>query len=458
MTGGLFQLIVYGIEDLILTHNPNVTFFKSVFKRYTNFTTENIQLNFTGEVDFGKQLSCTIPKKGDLINKMYIKLVLPKINYDENCEYVYAWVKYIGYAIIKSIKLNIGGKIIDEHTNDWLYIWNELTTSKSKKNGYNKMIGHVPDNYDFNLHFKSDIAEYTCYIPINFWFCKDSNLSLPLCALNAYDIKININLNILENCLLQANIVNTNETISETKYQRDITGIEYLENMNKLQCYLLADYFFLDKKEKELFINSSHTFCVEQLQYLDTYEFMGDFSSVQLNFNHPVKELLWCFIYDRNIKIKNYFCYENYEKSIYYTITYNQYFEPINVVFTDNEIESSNPVNSVNLYVNGEKRFAEQTGDYTSILLPYYYHTNTPNNGINVYSFALYPEKSQPSGTCNFSKIDESILENSLKTYYYYDTENTKILESGTGFVKIFAINYNIFKIKDGIGGFLYNN
>ena len=458
MTGGLFQLIVYGIEDLILTYNPNVTFFKSVFKRYTNFTTENIQLNFAGDVDFGKQLSCTIPKKGDLINKMYIKLVLPKINYDTNNKYIYAWVKYIGYSIVKSIELNIGGKIIDKHTNDWLYIWNELTTNKSKKNGFYKMIGHVPSNYDFNLHFNSDISEYICYIPINFWFCKESQLSLPLCALKEYDIKIKVNLNILENCLLQANIVNTNGKLIETKYQTDIAGVSYLENMNKLQCYLLADYFFLDKQEKELFINTSHTFCVEQVQYLDTYEFMGDFSSVQLNFNHPVKELLWCFIYDRNIKIKEFFCYENYEKSKYYTVTYNEYLEPTIVTFLNNEIESSNPVNSVNLYVNGEKRFPEQTGDYTSILLPYYYHTNNPNNGINLYSFALYPENSQPSGTFNFSKIDESILENSLKTYYYYNSENTKVLESGTGFIKIFAINYNIFKIKDGIGGFIYNN
>ncbi len=458
MTGGLFQLVVYGIEDLILTHNPNVTYFKNVFKRYTNFTRETIQLNFAGDIDFGKQISCTIPNKGDLINKLYIKLILPEINYDRNNEYIYSWVKYIGYVILKSVELNIGGKIIDKHTNDWLYIWNELTIHKSKKNGFNKMIGHIPQNYDFNLHFKKDIERYICYIPLNFWFCKESNQSLPLCALKSHDIKLNINLNILENCLLQANIVNINGLANETKYQSDITTVKYLENMSKLECYLLADYIFLDKKEKELFSNISHTFCVEQLQYLDSYEFMGDFSSVQLNFNHPVKELFWCFIYDRNILIKDYFCYENYEKSKTYIVNYDEYFEPISVVFTDNEIESSNPVNSVNLYMNGEKRFPEQTGDYTSILLPYYYHTSNPNNGINIYSFALYPEQSQPSGTCNFSKIDETILENSLKTYYYYNDENNKIIESGNGIVKIFAINYNIFKIKDGIGGFIYNN
>ena len=467
MTGGLFQLVVYGVENLILTYNPKITYFKSIFKRYTNFSIENIELNFTGNIDFGKQISCTIPKKGDLINKMYIKLILPKIKFDKNNEYIYSWVKYIGLAAIKSVELNIGGKVIDKHINDWLYIWNELTVSKSKKKGFYKMIGHIPDNYDFNLHFKVDIAEYICYIPLSFWFCKDISLSLPICALKTYDIKINLDLNILENCLLQANIVNLNDKEQEIKYQSSISKVLYLDNLDKLKCNLLIDYIFLDKNEKELFEKNTHIYCIEQLQYINTNKFMGDFSSIELNFNHPVKELFWCFSYIKNIDINEHFCYENYEKSNYYVIQKNNLTYEINTInFYQNNLNSTNPISTFNLYINGEQRFSEQSGDYSSILQPFYYHINTPNNGINIYSFSLYPENIQPSGSFNCSKIDEIIIENKLKTFYYFDNENNsneifennKIIESGNGIIKIFALNYNIFKIKDGIGGFVYNN
>ena len=206
MSGGLFQLAVCGIEDLILTHNPDVTYFKCVYKRYTNFIRESINQTFIGNVDFGRRVSVVISRHGHLMNNVFVKVILPTIEYDTTNTYIYSWVPNIGFKIIKNVEIEIGGQIIDKHYSDWLYIWSELTCPKEKKEGLNNMIGNVPINYDFNKHYMTNIDSYTCYIPLYFWFCKSSNLALPIIALKNHEVKINIEFEELKNCLLQCNI------------------------------------------------------------------------------------------------------------------------------------------------------------------------------------------------------------------------------------------------------------
>ena len=170
MAGGLFQLIAYGVEDLILTHDPEVTYFKSVFKRYTPFTVEQISQNFIGKVDFGRRLSCIISKQADLISRSYIQITLPKVPFDSSGKLVYAWVENIGYKIIKNINVEIGGQILDKHYSDWLYIWNELICPLEKQTGVNKMTGNVSENScqldyhkmknDYHFHHKFPLQDY----------------------------------------------------------------------------------------------------------------------------------------------------------------------------------------------------------------------------------------------------------------------------------------------------------
>ena len=160
MSGGLFQLVAYGVEDLILTHNPEVTYFKMVYKRHTNFTCESIPQNFIGKVDFGRRVNSIISKNGDLVSTIYIQVILPKVVADPTNQYVYSWVKNIGHVLIKNVEIEIGGQVIDKHYSDWLHIWAELTCPEDKKDGFNIMLGNIPTNYDFNKHIKTDIDEY----------------------------------------------------------------------------------------------------------------------------------------------------------------------------------------------------------------------------------------------------------------------------------------------------------
>ena len=457
MAGGLFQLIAYGVEDLILTHDPEVTYFKSVFKRYTPFTVEQISQNFIGKVDFGRRFSCIISKQADLISRSYIQITLPKVPFDSSGKLVYAWVENIGYKIIKNINVEIGGQILDKHYSDWLYIWNELICPLEKQTGVNKMTGNVSENHDFNLHINADIDTYICYIPLNFWFCKSPNLALPLISLKYHEVKFNVEFEELENCLLQADVnfgdgVNTFTVFQD---QTNISGVKQLNSLAALKSKVFVDFIFLDKKERELFASKQHEYCIEQLQFNEETVFLGDFSNINLNFNHPVKELLWVFQYDRNINNKKFFNYTNVMNLI--KITKNGSNNPI---FSMNEsiVKSNNPVDKVNLYINGKERFKEQNGGYTNRIQQYYHHTNISSNGINTYSFSLYPENIQPSGTSNFSMIDDAILENSLKSFFYDDTTGNQIIESGTGIVRIYAVNYNILKIMDGMGGIVFSN
>lgn len=456
MGGGLFQLVAYGVEDLVITHNPEVTYFKMVFKRHTNFTSESIPQNFVGKVNFGRRVNSLLSKNGDLISGVHIQVTLPKIPQDPTGECVYSWVRNIGHVLIKNVSIEIGGQVIDKHYGDWLHIWNELTCPIDKKDGMNIMLGNIEKNYDFNEHIKKDIDEYVCYIPLNFWFCKSPNLALPLIALKYHEVKINVEFEELENCLLKADVNFGNASTTETRYQSNISGVEYLSNIANLQAKLYIDCLFLDKTEREMFSTKTHEYCIEQVQYNDVTDFLGDLSSVRLNFNHPIKELIWVFQYHENIYIKDFYNYTNTMTTYKITIENDGTPEFITVKSNSNP---ENPVESVNLIINGNNRFEEQTGEYTNYIQQYYYHTNISINGINTYSFALHPENIQPSGTYNFSKVEDAILENKLKTYYLNNSLNGESnIASGMGLVKIYGVNYNILKITGGMGGIVFSN
>lgn len=462
MSGGLFQLAVYGVEDMILTHEPEVTYFKNIYKRYSNFLKESIIQNFIGNVDFGRRVSVVISRQGDLMSNVYIKVVLPTIEYDKTNTYIYSWVKNIGFKIIKTVEIEIGGQIIDKHYSDWLYIWSELTCQKDKRDGLNHMVGHVPENYDFNKHYKTNIESFTCYIPLYFWFCKSTNLALPIIGLKNHEVKINIEFEELKNCLLQSNISNitTNNSVYSTETNNLITGVESsVKIIEKLQANLDIDFIFLDKDERNMFINNSHEYYIEQLQYNNENMFLGDLSSIHLELNHPIKEIIWAFQYEKNINMKNFFNYKNITEYIKITKTNINNIINYNFEYLTNKSLTKNPVNKINLTLNGINRFQEQSGNYMNYIQQYNHHTNITLNGINSYSFALYPENIEPSGSCNFSMIDETILENTLNSYYYNDSNGiNNIIESGYGTIIVASINYNILKIKSGMGGILFSN
>lgn len=176
MAGGLMQLVAYGAQDVYLTGSPEVTFFKNIYRRHTNFSVEAIEQTFNGTCDFGKTVTCEINRNGDLVTKMYLYLHLPAVEAGSDA---WGYARRLGHAVIDEVKVEIGGSEIDEHYGDWLNIWYELSRNNSHDRGYDQMIGNVPELTNVSTDAK---PEHKLYIPLQFWFNRNNGLALPLIA------------------------------------------------------------------------------------------------------------------------------------------------------------------------------------------------------------------------------------------------------------------------------------
>ena len=279
MTGGLLQLAKKGTQDIHLTGNPQITFFKTIHKRYSNFSMESIQQHFNGTIDFGRKLNCTIAKNGDLIHKMYLLVDIPKIDCETLSENKFRWLNWLGHNIIKEVYIEIGGQIIDQQYGEWIHIWNELSQSSSKQAGYANLVGNVPRLTQViqgnSLNNESNtIPEHTLYIPLQFWFCKNPGLALPLIALQYNDVKLGIEFKeVSQCCWATGKYKSTPPTISNAS--------------------LYVDYIYLDTEERRQFASQEHEYLIEQLQYNGQEILNTQSNKIKLNFNHPVKELVW---------------------------------------------------------------------------------------------------------------------------------------------------------------------
>ena len=304
------------------------------------------------------------------------------------------------------VELEIGGQSIDKHYPDWLYIWNELTLPASKQLGYQRMVGGdaaLANAYNTGA---------TLYVPLEFWFCRNPGLALPLIALQYHEVKINIQFETL------ANLVKTTTGTS--------TG-------SITSASLWVDYVFLDTDERRRFAQLSHEYLIEQLQFTGSEAVTASANRIKLNFNHPVKELVW--VLQRSTLSSNQ--WTNYVNADGYAVAATA----VNPVYDWN---GSNTMTAAKLQLNGHDRFTQRDGDYFSLVQPYQHHTNIPSNpGINVYSFALKPEEHQPSGTLNMSRIDTAVL---------------SFTSSYAGVIKTFAVNYNVLRVMSGMGGLAYSN
>ena len=445
MGGGLLQLVAYGAQDVYLTGNPQITFFKVVYRRHTNFAMEAIQQTFSGIPDFGNTVYCQISRNGDLIHRTYLQVKVPAAPTSNS------YVNYLGLRLLKSVSIEIGGQQIDKHYSDWLYIWNELSLPRGKRDAWNRMVGADNDA----------IKDTTLFIPLEFWFCRNIGLALPLIALQYHEVKIKIEFEDFKNCC-----VVTSSGLSSTSTATKLSDAN-----------LWVDYIYLDTDERRKFAQLSHEYLIEQLQFTGQ-ETLSQSTRVKLNFNHPCKELIWVakltptlpqhwYNYNANLIGGNYslpisttaFAEPNIDidanTSNYYLGTSNSSNIPINDLdsgIIDNILPYTttsfvNPFNTCLLQLNGNDRFNVRDGTYFNLVQPYQHHTNIPlNRGINVYSFALKPEEHQPSGTLNMSRIDTAVLD--------VKTQGLAIF----GNINIYAVNYNVLRILSGMGGLAYSN
>lgn len=403
MGGGLIQLVAVGIQDIYLIGNPQITFFKTVFKKHTNFALESMQSSIDGRPDFGQQIEITIERKGDLVKDIILDILLPILPAG------YFWTNGIGNVLVKQADLEIGGQLIDRHYSEWIDIWSQLTVNESKIGAYNAMVG----NYNSISSMEANAANnLRLQVPMFFWFNRDYSLTLPLIALQYHTVVLKIKLRDFDSCY------------------RHLTSTVLLAPLKIQQFRVWVDYVLLDMEERRNFAQQSHEYLIEQLQFSGD-EFIdktqGSVSKL-LTFNHPVKELYW--IHVRND------------------------FEQTNINTGNQQLDYSLPSSLETfgegvLQLNGIDRFEARPANYFRLVQNYQYHSRFSSKFIYSYSFSIYPEKQQPSGSCNLSKITNCNL------YLNYSNINHS---QNDMILKVYCVNYNILRIMSGMGGLAFSN
>ena len=592
MGGGLMQLVAYGAQDVYLTGNPQITFWKVTYRRHTNFSLESVEQTFNGQADFGRRVTCTISRNGDLAYRTYLQVTLPEINQSMGetgkaginavNDGVYArWLDCPGEQLISQVEVEIGGQRIDRQYGDWMHIWQQLTLTTDQEDGYNKMIGNttqltfITDPLFADVDGPCDstapdavcaprnaLPETTLYVPLQFWYCRNPGLALPLIALQYHEVKINLDLRPIDECLW---------AVTGLDCSRNNTGVMKVGtayNQSLVAASLYVDYVFLDTDERRRMAQNPHEYLIEQLQFTGDESVGSSSNKIKLNFNHPCKELVWVVQPDANVDYcaslecgTNLFAALGAQPFNYTdaldalpnalhafsgpraaahdatetegandafitpaglfhvpgaadmapandtkhwgtegksapnggvgvrvqnvlnadTQSYNQGvpanpldgesgngFTGIRIngqerstvsdagAFVLNETSlkmhcwGENPVVTAKLQLNGQDRFSEREGTYFDLVQPYQHHTRSPDTGINVYSFSLRPEEHQPSGSCNFSRIDNATLQLVLS--------NNTVAGTSTAKVRVYATNYNVLRIMSGMGGLAYSN
>ena len=597
------QLVAYGAQDVYLSGNPQITFFKVVYRRHTNFAVEPIPQTWNGSADFGRTVTCNINRNGDLITNMYlcVELAATQIN-----TVSWGYVNRLGHALVQDVKIEIGGSKIDEHYADWLNIWYELTHEASQERGYSKMIG---DDSALTTITTEPKLSYTMYIPLIFWFNRNNGLALPLIALQYHDVRITLIYNQFQNCV---------------NYRGSVAPIVQTPMTDS---FLVIDYVYLDSEERKRFAQASHEYLIEQLQFTGSESLNSVTNKYRLNFNHPCKYLIWAPHFDLYQKPQQWLSYavngnwagaiDNFAKILSImtasnlsvtspdstgvvditvlgnsqSVSIDQFngslvqlesitvpsnsilsnlmskievqwsVEPIlvgnttgnensiqageivnsglyagfrlgkvrtqsdidqllgNAIVTRNNLSvsditvlgntlttlignissssattydpqtqqiaasrilnlmghtivnqfnygnnidgSDNPVYDAKLQLNGHDRFQDRDGYYFNYVQPFQHFTHTPADGINVYSFALKAQDHQPTGTCNFSRIDNATL--NVSVGYNNNNINSTLytqsyLNGSSSVMNIYTVNYNVLRVMSGMAGTAYSN
>lgn len=570
MTGGLIQIVTYGNQDLYLTGAPEITFFKIVYRRHTNFSVESIPVQFDDSIEFGKECILSVPKVGDLIKNVYLEVIIPEMtlkrnpdgdnvvnnaditnyntavaNYNTVVDFMlinieayrrgyetysaenvttvediaesiisymsatsftdtinnyialvtlvnsnktnlltivnnysgdtttlkdvimdeinsavvksellqkdyytamlteydsymdnknenlkFAWVDKLGHAIIDYVEIYIGGNRIDKHYGEWLNIWNELTGTTAKEKLYNELIGNVKELTTFDRTTK---PQYILQIPLQFWFCRTNGLALPLVSLEFHDIYFKVKFKEFVECAYmedQKLIYFSN--LSEELYLDEITDDEGLV----LQANMLIDYIYLDKNERKKFAQSSNEYLIEQVQMIEFADISEESVEFYLNFNHPCKELIWV------------------GQKTDYTENINGYTRCRWDNYTKNDDNTENTIDTCQLDFNGYTRVLKSNWKYFNYVLPYAYHTASPQDGINIFSFSITPESHQPSGQCNMSRLSKvSLFIDFDKSLFISPQDPQRVLN-----LRVYAVNYNILRFLGGMAGLAYSS
>ena len=437
MTGGLMQLAAKSAQDMYLTNNPQITLFKAVYHRHTNFAKEVIEQTFNESITNSGQVINSIISKSDsldLLSNLYLKVTFPSEDISNNSTFQ-NWTNNTGHAFISNAELYLGSNMIEKQNGTWLDIYNELTDC----NGDEHSMLNKHDAKNTYLHSKNALDALKVYVPFKFWFCRNPGLALPLCALQYQDVRLRLTTRGM------FGLVNADRGSSNFSYSPSAPAVK-----------LYAEYIMLDTEERRRFAKMKHEYLIEQVQNLsvDVSGNTGNYSA-NIEFSHPIKSLYWVFrdstsnteltsstlpagSMDASVNA------DGAEKT-----HSNDYFNYTSVSSDSGHKEVINGQTSNELFTTGtvlfnaSERFSAQDASYFRLVEPRKAGYCVPKKHIYMYSFAMKPNEYQPSGTANFSKIDKPKL-------------RFTISEKTSDTLDVFAMNYNILRIMAGKGGLGY--
>ncbi len=560
MGGGLLQLVASGAQDVYLSSNPQITFWKGLYKRHTNFAMEPFRVNFTGQPAWGTKQSATLGRHADLLYSTYLEVHLPHYDANTRKNAIYNNDQFaLGYNLLKYVELEIGGQLIDRQYGEFLFLWDTLCGTTEQSVQLHKLIGgagrpqvvaawangatqsNIPTpatpspftdqatsadvvTVGSILGTSANTGYYVSgsgtaspgqvfvpgtpagcsagvpgqgqaghptivYVPLKFFYTRNPGTALPLIALQYHEVKINV-------------IWNDNQTISGDYKDVPVPA-------QPVNASIYVDYIYLDVEERRRMAQESHEYLIEQVQFNEDKGLSSFNNRIDLTFNHPVKELIW---------VVQPTCYRSCKAPLPTTETGARYQRPgwtatiatVGAPGTGRPAyQNDTPANralNVNrltpftydqvavseqwLQINGQDRMDRRYGDYYNKVQPYQHHTGSTNTmynlqsaqpgvtatssagsgtgsaamsftgigatrqpGIYCYSFALKPEEHQPSGTCNFSRIDTATLVMTLSGDVTVDADT-----DATWGVRVYAINYNVLRIMSGMAGLAYSN
>ena len=486
MPGGVIQLVAVGSQDVYLTLNPQITYFKNVYKRHTNFSMEMIELDPSANNKLDEysetKIEFKIDRNGDLFNNLYFIFTLPDVFSDGTKKF--QWIHRIGEYIIKELEMTIGSSKIDTIDGRWMHIWRELTLDEGKKEGYNKMIGNVEEIYNPLMSDNSTYAASTSLlpsilsrkiiVPIPFWFTSSMSSSIPLLALQKEEIKFTFTLRpfnelytIVDSGLRKKNpstVDNKDNTYNLGKFSSHSSSntISKLDIEPKLE----VNYIFIDTKERNKFAEEEHTYIINQVQRrLDNLISPKTNKDITFNLNldiqQPVSNIIWLVQrtdYKKNNQFHNYTNWPDKDKETRKYDLANATYDEFSTL--DNSDMSSTTFASLKhkhlvkdavLKFNGVDRFKKKDFELFSYINNYQHSKRIPEDGIYIYSFNLENKDNpiQPNGSCNFSRINNSEIEltliPSINTNYQYN-------------VYFYIMNFNFLRIISGMGSVQFSN
>ena len=437
--------VIRSSKENYITGNPQMTFFKSVYRRHTNFAMETMEVSMNSTPTSDEStVTATVPKNaGDLLGYMFYDILLTAVdNSNITSDKSVIWTPSTGYAILKETSIIIGGQVIETIVSEWNDIWNELTDIDNKEHFLvNKVTDNlIQDEFAVDPIVGKQGPSLQMYVPIKFFFCKNTGLHIPLISLQYDEVQIKTTFrksNFLMNCQNKNKIV---------------------DNTNNPEIKLFANYIYLDTDERRQFAQKPQEYLIEQVQHNGKKSLSNGLH--ELNFNHLVKEIVWVCkktsVEEADITAKDTNISQNYPNSSSLTSAetfhgndYFNYTVPTggaeledNIQYIRGDTISREPFKTAKLILDGNDRTEEFKASYFRTLQPYFHHSKVPQKFIYCYSFALYPEKYQPMGFCDFSKYKNVSL--SLT-----NTMNDANL-------LVFSLGYNILRIKEGKAGLAY--